>query len=70
MPAKVLQEAVGRVGCKTGLSHPRPLACSTTALNSPANADGDPAEKNFFLKVRSLQKWRVEGATRQHILKE
>jgi len=34
-----------------------------TALNSPANADGDPAEKNSFLTVRSLKKWRVEGAT-------
>ncbi|WP_298601351.1 hypothetical protein, partial [uncultured Limnohabitans sp.] len=38
-----------------GLGHPRPLACSTTALNSPANADGDPAEKKFFLTVRSLK---------------
>jgi hypothetical protein len=24
------------------------------------NADGDPAEMDFFLTVRSLQKWRVE----------
>ena len=41
-------------------SHPRPLVCGLTTLNRMTNADGDPAEMDFFLTVRSLQKWRVE----------